>query len=402
MSQELIEKLSTRHPEYMANTEVWEDITLLLRGASAVKEMSRKFIRRRLSESPEEYYDRLSRVTYTPVLPDCIRDLVKSFRTGGLLVDSPGYGPWDTDDFNWMRLCSSIITDSALYGRAVLVLTGEGPKTVSPMQLTNWGDEWAVITDEYYDSDGPLSDYKLVTRYTVIDGTNSRVILVVDGQVVSDTEEPHGLEALPVLLLKAPAELHTGAMALRKAIQHFVVDNVVFEAANNLYIQRYIQRPVVPEDDLHDTYELDSSNDHIVMGSFGFSEAGGSSISAGLEILESIANEIRNIISLGGLSEGGMSNLSGAARRYDYQSYSLTVQGLGAYAKQCLGSIGEWLQQCTAVPGDFEYVGLDIFQVDNLEYMVGVAERLVPLRDDLSNTSLQTWFNRINNLLDRK
>jgi len=284
----IIDKLRIKHPEYAAMEEVWTDISMLQQGAKAVPDMARRFIKRRLSETPDEYHDRLSRVTYTPVMPDAIRDLVKSLRTGGLLVDSPGYGPWDTEGFNWLNLCSDIITDTALYGRAVLVLTSDGPTTVSPLQLTNYGDGWVTLTDRYHKSGGPLQDYKLVTRYTVIDDTDSRVVEVIDGVVASDTTQPHGLQGLPVLILDAPPELFTGAMALRKAIQHFVIDNVVYEGANNLYIQRYMQRPAVPEDDLHDTYEVDSGNEHIIMGTFGFSEAGGSSIEAGLKLLDAI------------------------------------------------------------------------------------------------------------------
>jgi len=54
------------------------------------------------------------------------------------------------------------------------------------------------------------------------------------------------------------------------------------------------------------------------------------------------------------------------------------------------------------VPGDFEYAGLDIFQVDNLDYMLDVAERVVPLSDNINNGARQQWFNRIDNLLSRQ
>lgn len=399
---DILQKLRTKHPDYIANKPVWDDISLLLKGAVGTDKMAHKFIKRRLSESIEEYRDRMSRVTYSPVLPDCIRDLVKKFLTGSLLVESPGYGDWDDGRFNWLQLMGDVITDSTLYGRAVIIITDKGPKTINPLQLTNYREGlWAVLTDSYYESDGPLSDYKLVTRYTVITSESTRIVLSVDDKVVSDTEERHGFNALPLMLLVAPAELYTGAMALRKAIQHFTIDNVIYEASNNLYIQRYMSQQLAPDNDLGDTYELTSDNKHIVLGSFGFSEAGGSSIKTGLEILDSIAREIRDIISLGGLGEGGNSNQSGLSRRYDYQSYSLTVQNLGAYAKKCLGKMGAWLSEITGVSGDFEFAGLDIFELSNLEYVLGIAERIVPIEPQLQAEAVAQWYARVDAMLGR-
>lgn len=390
-------------PDAKKYLDIWNKINALFNLNDDSERL--KFIRPRLGEEPAQFLDRISRVTYTPILPDTVRDLIKKVRTGEVIVTGSGYGDWH-DGFNWNLLASDIARDVVTYGRAVIMIDpATGPACINPTQCLNYGkdsdgNDWFVVRSEGSINFSPLDEPKIFEQFTLLTRETITKYTVIDGKVDEESYS-HGLANTPMLIVQAPDELFTAGAAVYKAIQHFRLENVVNEAASMLYIQRTLTPPKVVEDDLEDTYQIESSNEHIILGDFRFNEANGSSISAGLSALQDIRDDIRAIISLGSLVNNTGLSQSGVARRYDYHDYSLTVSELGAYVLKVLNRLSERLNECYSNIGSLEFSGLNTFQVDNLEYFIAVADSLLPHVDRLDQSALSTWYEKINNHLKR-
>jgi hypothetical protein len=387
--------------------EVWRKITALFDLKSDNER--RRFLRMRLGETPEQFNHRVSQSTYTPILPDTIRDLAKKIGTGEVVLSQPIKAPWfdpDNHDF-WLDMAVDLARDTIAYGRSLILIDGvKGPMVISPTQCLNFGNysdgsNWFVIHSSGVVSKGPFETPTRFTEYNLIDNKSVTKYVEIAGEPVRKVVTSHGFGVTPVLDIFADDELFTGAAAVDKAIQHYRLENVLNEAANLLYIQRTIRPPITPDSDLGDTYEFDTGNEHIITGDFTFSEPSGTSIKAGLDALEDIRNDIRNIISLGSLQSGTGLSQSGVARRYDYHDYSLTVAQLGNYVITVLNQLARLITECYPNNEGLSFSGLSTFQVDNLEYFVAVAESLIPHREYLSPSALQRWYSKIDSHLLR-
>ena len=405
MSTQIEERdyLRRTHPEYDQKSPIWASINLLFNGAERLSNLAATYITSRLGETPEQYSHRLGLVTYSPILPDTVRDLTKKIKSGILSVNFPGQ-KWSLD-FNWVTFSQDLANDIATYGRVVAVLSDTGPTLINPTQLTNYGkyrdgSPWYVFKESGYVSPGPFDDALEFETITLIDSQNISKYLTIKGAKGAETltveSELHGYGFCPVVMLDSPPEMYVALSALPKAIQHFRIENVVNEAAYLLYIQRTLEKSRQPDDDLDDTFSVQTGNEHLILGNMTFSEASGTSVTTGIELLKQIQADIKSIISLGSMGGGGLAT-SGVARRYDYHDYSLTISDLGNYVKDVVTSI----LSLYSTSDSFEVLGLDVFQVDNLEYFVAVLDTLSPHSDKIEPGAMQAWIDKIESCLYR-
>jgi hypothetical protein len=391
------------HPSVARVSDLWRDIDDLINGHERLNEISRKYIRPRLGETTEQYLDRLRRVTFSPVLADTIRDLIKKLKTGTVKVNAPSLGDW-VQDFNWVNFAGDIATDILTYGRVLILVTDGGLKVLNPRQCTNYGEvddsRWFLLKETVVESISPFMPAETVIKHLLIDGSQVTTYENRKGIVTEETVN-HGYSDTPIFYVIAPPELFTAGAALPKAAQHFVIENTIYEGASNLYVQRTMTKQLFPDNDIDDTYSIDSGNEHIMLGDFNFSEASGSSIRTGIELLESIKSEIKGIISTGSMANSSKLSVSGEARKFDYLDYSLTVSSLGSFVLSTINEALNWFSTATGVGGDFEATGLDIFQVDNLEYLLDVADRILPHTDKIDGSALESWYSKIDSTLSR-
>ena len=399
------EFLNYVHPTIKEVSNLWEDIELLISGNRHLSFIARKHIRARLGESFEQYQDRLKRVTYSPVLSDTIRDLVKKLTTGSINVETPNFGDW-VQTFDWVKLAGLLATDILTYGRVLLTIDEGGLKVLNPRQCVNYGEyedgsKWYLLSESVIVSSSPFEKAKRVVKYYLIDNEQITTYSKNDG-VISEETQLHGFNDTPIFYMIAPTEAHTASAALSKCIQHFVIENTIYEGAANLYVQRTFNKQLIPDDDLDDTYQLDTGNEHILLGDFQFSEAAGTSINTGLELLDVIKNEIKGIISTGSMSNSSkLSGMSGESRKFDYLDYSLTVANLGSLVLKAIREVLEWLVQTTGISGNVSASGFDIFEVDNLEYLLDVADRTLNHQESIDSEALVSWYSKISNTLSK-
>lgn len=381
--------LESQKTDYIELLPTLNTISDLVKGGNILYKKRREYLKRRPGEEAELYNLRLEKFTYTPVLGNAIRETVSRMATSTLHVSGlPGNDSFwkafreatDGDKRNEFDLLLKIFRELLQY-KSVFVFVdkpsspvrprnrreelalGLNPYVVlyRPQEVTNWQPgKWVKIRQIEEVAD-PFGQNQTIATWTFIDDQSvarysSPVKLAADGSIKEVLQPPnaeneptvpldgepvvHGYGRLPVIRYELPDELWTANQAYLKALQHLNIENAWTDTAMMAgYVQRLFQ-PLdpVPDGDIHTTYEDDerssivSDNAHILVGKqFKFNEIQGSCLETLSEhVLKEIVQQIRGIISLGGLSgTKGALEQSGLSKSFDYAQFNDSLKGYG-------------------------------------------------------------------------
>jgi len=450
-----LQQLESTKPSYEAQKALLQRIEILYKGGALIEQHKHLFLPRRIEEE-EIYQLRLNRFTYTNLLSDNIQKILTRFNSGQIQVTGENVNSLtgfrnniDSDGCGEKAYLNILLRNLLIHQCAYIRVD----KPYSDIEPVNAVQERQLGLDPYLVSYTPLDVinedvdgkwFKIRTLHTVnspfgetyhkvvwtiIDEENvsvfeSLVELGKDGEISSfispsggqkrkvtpDADvpllltRPHGFSRCPVIKLSLPGEKYAAGQSYLKVIQYLNVENSVTDTAISAgYVQR-VMTPIKVEDNPYQApinqETVKSDNQHIlVANSFKFEEMEGKSIKTGLDFLDKIRDEIRDIICLSAGSTNKESlTRAAASKKLDDSTFEVSLQAYGSiitsYYQKILKLV---LESLGLVSSDLSVTGLDAFETDTLNVNIETAIKLKKegLLEDISPTAWTSYMNNI-------
>jgi hypothetical protein len=443
-----LQQLEQRHPKWIAYYPHWMTLQELRLGFPAIKERLEFYLPQKPGEDLKIYQDRLDKASYTPILSTAIREFTAKLTSAP--IEREGF-----DDDRWGRLLANLDNDRSdepallghlfstlLYFGSVWVMVDSPPvanmprsfaeernlpylTVFEPSHVTNWGDGWA-ITRQQQTVSAPLSEpmtevvWKVWTA-TQIDTYRANVKLGKSGsikQVLSGgswvmvpavsleaTSTPNPIGRLPFAHVELSPEMCLGIQAYPKQLQHIRIENQWTDAGTAAgTVQRlYTPSPPPPMDDPRVAYQPQQNpavgNQYVLTGAdYKFVESSGAAIATLTSQLETIANDIRSIASMGYLSQQNKGALqqSGVSKEIDQSLLKDSLQGFGKIVLRLYQDCINLLADRMGAQDAHVVTGLDNYETDSLSAML-VQHAMLPA--GLPPTAYRLWVGKVANAL---
>lgn len=457
-----IAQLEYRHPDYLFYSGVWSTISDIREGASTFKAKAAYYLPIRPGEDLEVYKHRLTKLSFTPVASNAIRELVAELTAAPRSLEVPNEP--DRDFWSKFRdstdgkgkdeseLISNITGSLLFFGRVYLAADNPvAPIPVNnlfqqesldlrpyltvfePLNVTNWGEGW-FQTRQVLDVTEPLKKpYKMIRwTYWLPDRTDVYEaelhvddlglfsgIKLGDKWITFQDEtvklEPvksfvHNLGKSLMVGLTLENELWTGNNVYLKQLQHFLIESSWTDSGTLAGIIQRIYKPMPQEatDDPtavpveRDYSKLINSNAHIMIGAdFAFVESEGKAIQSLTSQLNTIEQQIRKIVSQGYASSENekVVDQSGIAKQVDRATLEKSLQSYGSKIAQLYQDGLQRVAMLANKANNIHFSGLNDYNSDNLTEMLDQTYKMLPMLHLIPPSSLRPWFNKLGFLI---
>ncbi|MBD2196606.1 MULTISPECIES: hypothetical protein [Calothrix] len=434
-----LELLQSTHPEYTLMLPAYREIDLLASGGYKLKAQIKQFLPRRPGEDLDIYETRLHKFTYSNVLGQAISKQLSKFNNSTVTVSGIEKNQTFWDDFrddtdlagrSEKNLISNIFRELLKFKKVYLHV--DKPKSevtplnkaqeetlgirpyvtlYSAMQVINWSEtkgrpDWVKVYQIVQDTTNPLSppqtkaiwtfiDAKYVARYeayveldsagnikNVLEGEDKRGNRDVD--VYLNSRVPHNLGTIPVVKVEVPDDLWACDQAASKALEHLRTDCSKYDLLTLAYFQRTYKRVQTPDGDIHATFEGDDEApptglQHVLeLEKFEWSEPQGHILAHLRESLSQIENQVRDLVSLGGVSSSlGAVQQSGVSKQLDFYNQETILKSYGQILVDAYQDLLQLVAKSQGITDLVTVSGLDKFELDNLDNLLTNIKELV-------------------------
>ncbi|MEH1803231.1 MAG: hypothetical protein V7L13_29525 [Nostoc sp.] len=426
-NQLTLETLESQHCEYVQLLPALQEIDLLISGGYKLKNAIRHFLPQRPGEEPEIYETRLKKHTYLNILSTNINEQVSKLANAPMTVDGLEINPkfWsafreDTDlagrsEKNLITLIFRELlkfkkvfihvdknkSEVAPKNKAQEEALGLRPYTVSysPIQVINWSESkgklnWLKIRQISEDNSNPIATPRKVCTWTIIDdayvvkysaiveldskGTITKVNseMINADTTISLLTPPieHGFGTVPVFKIELPDQLWVADQAASKALEHLRTDCSKYDLLTMAYFQRTFKRIQTPDSDLEKSYTNDeplpTGLAHVVeVEKFEWSEPHGYMIEHISNSLQAIENQVRDLISAGGVSSSnGAVTQSGVSKQMDFAKQESMLRAYGEIIIDFYQDLLQLVAKAAGIDGSkISVTGLNSFENDTLD-----------------------------------
>jgi hypothetical protein len=393
-------QLETYHPDVLAKKYIYETADDLLAGGNQIRENLEKYLCKKPDEDAEVYKYRKKIFTYTPILGQCLAQLMNRMTASNHVIN--GLGTQGDEGKFWAKFRESVNGNNQKeknfikevfyrllkYERVYAVIdieyTENLPKNrkeqdeqglmpyialYDPCKVVHYDEkdgrlQWIKIRELMTEYD-PVGIPRVYLNWTFIDdkeiniyscpvelakdGTPSPVLgfdLETKEYMVSKKSTiEHGRDSIPVVKIQAPENLWVVKEAIYLVLEHIRVHNNLSYTANLAgQIQRLFTPMAETVDKMVDIEEAkqQTGNHRVLIGSgFSFNETTGSAISTITGYLQGIESRIKDLVFSNGISAGTDRPMqeSGVAKSMDFISQE---QALTAYGEELL----RFLENC--------------------------------------------------------
>lgn len=449
-----LKQLESTRADYKAQKEFLQKIEILYKGGSLIEQHKHIFLPRRL-EDEELYRLRLQRFTYTNLLSDNIQKILTRFNSGQLQVTGENAEYLtdfrqniDSDECGEKAylniLLRNLLIHQSTYVRVDKPYTEDKPLNKaqeSMLGLKPYLISYNPLDVINEDSEGKW--FKIRTIHTInspFDGSYNKIVWTLinetqvfvfeafvdlgkDGKVASlvdiesgkrttasdNTEIPisivhsHGFSRCPVIKLSLPGEKYAAGQSYLKVIQYLNVENSVTDTAISAgYVQR-VMNPIKQEDNPMEPINQEtvkSDNQHILVAqSFKFEEMEGKSVKTGLDFLDKIRDEVRDIICLSAGSTNKESlTRAAASKKLDDGIFEVSLQAYGSIITSYYQRVIKLVLESLGIDDNsISVTGLDAFETDTLMVNIETAIKLKKdgLVEEISPTAWKSFMNNI-------
>lgn len=410
------EKLEECHPEVEMNSEMYDNIDILLEGGARLEKHIEKFLVKKPDEDKEIYSFRKKIFTYEPILGQCVAQLLNRMCVSNYIVEGlpqegdeaefweyfreniDGQGLKEKDFLKdvFMTLLkyrkAFILVDKPFVDDEVNSLRDEKELGITPYSVVYGGN----IVTHYHEVDGklqwvklrkmvweysPVEDTKCFIEYTFIDkDTMAQYKVEVDiddngcyhptkEYLDESTEEvvvplvqvmEHGRGEVPIIKIELPHNLYVAKEAYYLCLEHIRVhNNLSYTSVVAGQIQRLF-RPIKEGSDTMvdmNAAKLQTGNDRVLIGeSFSYNETTGSAITTVSTYMARLEARIKDIIFSNGLSNDTDRPMqeSGVAKSMDFIAQE---QALQSYGEKLIDSLETLYRMVAKIrPQSEEYV----------------------------------------------
>lgn len=451
-----LKQLEAAHAEHAAILPTLHKIDDLCAGGHQIEAKKALYLKPRPGEEPELYKLRLEKFVYTNILGDAITSQVQKLSSGSLTVTGIEQADfWKQFRENTNRqgrseksLLEEIFEVLLQFKCAYLHVekpysqyTPQNRKqeellgllpyvcVYTPLEVINWGKDktgglsWLKLR-QVEDVSDPFGQTKKKVVWTLIDERSiakyeAFVKLNAKGQIaeiVNEKGEPlgsgedakifrslliaHGVGRLPIVKVSLSDNLWVADQAYLLALEHLNLENSRYDTAMMAgYVQRTWQPHLAPDTDLDRTFvdvpeDLKTGNQYVIKGSFQFNEAQGSSIGTVSGLLQGIKDTIEDMIGTARASTTkGAVQQSGVSKAMDFSLQESALKKYGAILCDAYQDLLQLVAKVHGVLGDeISVTGLDTFDVDSLEGLLGVAVTMAPVEGKIAPTALMLFY----------
>lgn len=427
----LFTTLERKHEIFTRYESVWQTISELREGATALLANIEAYLERRPDENNKDYQSRLKKFSYTPVMSTAIRETASKLAASAVYVNSGDEA--SIDFWNYFKehndregkrdehgLIQDLFLELLYNGRVYVVADRPQPEieprsqaeeaklalpylNIYPANLVyDWGDGWFKMRQVITNSTPTEIGYTVRWTYYLPEVTEIyEVPVLMDGNTITKvwngnkfvpvrtkglsvpiTESIyHGLQRSLVAYAELPYEMWLGHMVYLKQIQHMRIESGWTDSGTLAgTIQRVFtpQAPVMNDNPAHlmETPDYDAialGNRSVLVGSgFQFVESSGAAIANLSKQLDKIEAQIKAIVSMRFASaDTSVLAQSGASKAADMEMLNTAMKD---YGKRVAAVYQDALQNVAALIGvDPEIVsvqGLDTFGEDTLQDML--------------------------------
>ncbi|ALF55630.1 hypothetical protein ACX27_26760 [Nostoc piscinale CENA21] len=429
-----LKQLESCHDEYLYSADTLRRIDLLTAGGHKLEKNIEEFLPQRPGEDNEVYEARRRKYNYLNILGSAINQQVAKLSSAALSVSGIGNEPlWeqfreDTDlaGRSERELLSHIFAELLKFrkvylhvdkpralvaplNRAQEAALGLRPYAIaySPFQVTNWHEEsgklqWIKIRQIVTSQPDPTQEPQTIAKWTFIDNTsiatyaapvklrNGRIEEINGKGAADETPLPlqseilHGLGEIPVIKIELPDSLWVADQAYPKALEHLKTEHTRHDMLTLAYFQRTYKKVRVPDDDLEETYSevepIKTGLQHVLeLDDFKWNEPTGTIIEHINNTLQSIKDEVRDLISLGGGSTTTEAvRQSGESKVMDFVKQEAILRQYGNIICQAYQSLLQLVAKSAGLsnPEQISVTGLQSFDNDTLESLISKVTNL--------------------------
>lgn len=462
-----LKTLELQHPTYTDVAPTLTKIDDLCAGGNRIERKKASYLKSRPGEDPDLYKIRLERFTYTNCLGGAIAQQVSKLASGVLTLsgipEDDQFWAQFRENTGGRRDEKTLLSEAfrTLLKFRYCYLHVDKPYTeiqpknkqqeellqlnpyaclYTPLEVINWGEDtqknqlkWVKVRQIGAETN-PLKPAQTKACWTFVDETHIAKyeaivklnkhgqiaeILDAEGKSVDSGEDAkvtrtrflaHGVGKLPVIRLELPQDLWVTDQVYLKALEHLNLENSRYDTAMMAgYVQRTWQPFRAPDTDLDNTFvdteeELQTGNQYVIKGQFGFEEAAGSSVRTVSELLEEIRDYVQDAIgSARASATKGAVEQSGISKKMNFVVQELILRAYGqilcAGYQDLLQLVGKVAGRSSAEVESYSVTGLDSFDVDSLETAMAIAVELQNIAEYIPPTALKLFYQQLANLL---
>ncbi|MBD2457976.1 hypothetical protein H6G80_28415 [Nostoc sp. FACHB-87] len=454
--------LESCHEEYLYTADTLRRIDLLTAGGHKLEKNIEEFLPQRPGEENVVYEARRRKYNYLNLLGSAINQQVAKLSSAALSVSGIGEEPFweefreDTDRAGRSErdLLSYVFAELLKFKKIYLHVDkprasatplnraqeqslGLRPYVVaySPFQVTNWHEEagklqWIKIRQIVTAQPDPTKEPQTIARWVFIDNTSiatySAVVKLRGGEIeelngkgVNDDtpvalqpEVLHGLGEIPVIKLEIPDTLWVADQAYPKALEHLKTEHTRHDMLTLAYFQRTYKKVQIPDQDLDETYSdvepIKTGLQHVLeLEDFKWNEPNGGIIEHINNTLQSIKDEVRDLVSLGGGSTTNEAvRQSGESKAMDFVKQEAILRQYGSILTQGYQILLQMVAKSAGIanPELISVTGFQNFETDTLESLITKVTELsgidfATLANNLPPTAYKLVYSQLVSLL---
>jgi hypothetical protein len=264
---------------------------------------------------------------------------------------------------------------------------------------------WTIITDSVVLRYSALVKQKDGHIIEILDKDGESVAPVDQDTLINlESEVEHNLGEIPVIKFEIPSDLWGCSQAYLLAKEHLNLLNTRYDTASLAYVQRTYTPFKTPDADLSKSFIDEDGTEQILSGNpfiikasaFDFKEMQGTSIKVLSELLDDIENNIREILSLNGVSADKKAvEQSGISKKLDAYAQESVMRAYGKLLCDFYQDVLQLVAKSAGLSTEISVTGFDKFELDTLDQVLITAEFLYKLKAVIPATAFKLFIQNL-------
>ena len=424
--------LNSERPGFAKDYSLWRMLTA--HRDNDVPFLRNYLLKKRSWESTEEYDDRLTAFTYTPLMSSFVSNMTASMSSSPFVVSTKAPSVeyisenTDTKGKASSEFIANIYNDLMYYGRCYTVLDIQDGRPyllkLNPMNVIDEGQDWYRVR-QLITTREPLGDVTTVVRFTIFTNEYSAVYespvlmkdnevaaVIVNGKTVSLDKAVLPLVALDnhgirnaCIVQTVPAEHYLGRLLVDKQNQYSRIETAW--TLSGMVAGQVIRMFTPVERSDNDPRRLDTPNydnaklssQRVLVGSnFMFAESTGTAIQNLTSQLEKIEQQMREITSQR-MTGTANAAVSGVSKGIDAEELNTTMRSHGAIVRKYWENILNRVALLTGYSEDVTVSGFNDFELSQRDKLLETSIKVGGFAPFLPNTVQKLWWQKVSKAL---